>query len=139
MANILNHKGIVDYPRPAFWSRVIGNIFLVMAGIASMIQTPPSVVSFGITGFLAFIWISMLFVGAVTAIIGIITTNRLLQYLGPSFVIGSFVLWAISLMTRPDATAASFTVAFIFFSFVCMKICIMFMMPVSGTKTNARL
>lgn len=128
------HRRLVNYSRTAFWSRIIGNFFLICAGVTAVFVTPPSVVSFGITGVLGLVWVSMLLGGAFMSVIGMFTGHRFAQFLGPSLVIGSFILWAISLVTQEDASASSYTVAFVFLAFACMKVCLMFLFPTAGVK-----
>lgn len=128
------HRRIVNYSRTAFWSRIVGNFFLTCAGVTAVFVTPPSVESFGIIGVLSLVWVSMLLGGAFMSVIGMLTGHRFVQFLGPSLVIGSFTLWAVSLVTQDDASASSYTVAFVFLAFACMKVCLMFLFPTAEVK-----
>ena len=111
----LNEKSLV-FSKIAFWSSAGRDLFLVVAGILSVFSRPDSVESFGITGFLAIIWVAMLGGGAFVSLVGVLIGNTSLEVFGSSAVAGSFILWAIALVLQENATLVPLSLAFVFFS-----------------------
>jgi hypothetical protein len=87
-----------------------------MSGIFVLIHTPKSIESFGITGILVLIWVSMLGGGATLSLIGVLTKTTVFEVFGSSLVAGSFLLWAISLFASSGGSFISVSLGFVFLS-----------------------
>ena len=98
------------------WSCVGRDLFLIMSGIFVLIHTPKSIESFGITGILVLIWVSMLGGGATLSLIGVLTKTTVFEVFGSSLVAGSFLLWAISLFASSGGSFISVSLGFVFLS-----------------------
>ena len=104
------------YSRLSIWSSAFRDLLLIFAGVLSLFHRPDSVVAFGITGILAFIWVTMLGGGATLSLVGVLIRKTSLEVFGSSAVAGSFILWGIALLSQNTANTVYASLSLVFFS-----------------------
>lgn len=98
-------------------ARVLRDLCLIGVGIIGvLVEGPPSINNFGIHGVLVYVWASMIGLGAVASLTGLILRSIATEIYGCSFVGGGFAVWAVAVTTQPGATWISLMLGLVYLS-----------------------
>jgi len=98
------------------FARMLRDLCLIGAGVLLLVQTPPSVQEGGLNGGLGYLWASMLGIGALASLIGVTFHKLGSEIWGCAFVGAGFFVWAVTSVTKPEATTTSWALALVFIS-----------------------
>lgn len=97
-------------------ARVTRDVFLILAGVFLLLDTPPSVQEAGITGAVSNIWATMIGGGATVALAGVVFYRVKLEVYGCIFVGMGFAVWAATSLLKVDLTYTNAALAMVFLS-----------------------